>query len=82
MHMGCSEHFGLRLRYEAALRLWEQAEWSSNENELFDAPRSLAQEIEKKALDERNAAYNQMRLHELSCPTCNHQRKLSTAKPQ
>jgi hypothetical protein len=75
VQMGCSEYLRLNQHYGAALRRWAQAESSSGKSEPFDAPRRLALEIEKKALDERNAAYERMVLHELSCPTCNHKRK-------
>jgi hypothetical protein len=76
----CSEYFRLRQHYEAALRRWEQAELSSNKSELFDATRRLSREVEKKALEERNAAKERMNLYELNCPTCNHKRK--TKRPE
>ena len=40
----------------------------------------MALEIEHKALEERNAAYQRMVLHELSCPTCIRKRKSPTTK--
>jgi hypothetical protein len=75
VQMGCSEYARLSQHYEAALRRWAQAESCSDKSEPFDAPRRLAIEIEKKALEERNAARQRMDLHKRSCPTCNHKRK-------
>jgi hypothetical protein len=73
--MLCSEYSRLRQHYEAALRRWEQAELPSNKSKLFDATTRLSREVEKKALEERNAAKGRMDLHELNCPTCNRKRK-------
>jgi hypothetical protein len=44
---------------------------SLNKSELSDATRRLSQEIEKKALEERNAAYGRMVFHRQNCRTCN-----------
>jgi hypothetical protein len=78
--MHCPEYNRLREHYETALRRWAQIELSSNKSGLFDSSRRLALEIEKKALEERNAAYARMVLHELNCPICNHKRKSPTTK--
>jgi hypothetical protein len=59
----CPEYSRLLQLYEAALRRWVQVEWSSND---------ASSGIEKKALDERNAAREQLDLHERTCPTCIH----------
>jgi hypothetical protein len=73
--MECSEHSRLSQQYEAALRSWAQVELALKKSGLPDATRRLAQEIEKKALQERNAAYARMRLHGQSCLVCSHRRK-------
>ena len=59
----------LSQHYEAALRRWAQVELSPK-TELNDASKRLAQAIAKTALEERDAAYHRMVLHELSCPVC------------
>jgi hypothetical protein len=73
--MHCPGYNRLRQHYETALRRWAQIELSSNKSELFDSSMRLRLEIEKKALDERNAAYERMVFHEQSCPICNRQHK-------
>jgi hypothetical protein len=60
-----SQHYG------AALRRWSQAESSLNKVGLSDAARRLSQEVEKKALEERNAAYARMLFHQQNCLICN-----------
>lgn len=67
MQMLCSEYSRLLKHYEVALRLWVQAERSSN-----DASWRLSAGIRKKALDERDAAKERIHIHERSCPTCIH----------
>jgi len=47
----------------------QQVEFSSKAD-LNPALKQLAQAVEKKALEERDAAYQRMVFHELSCPTC------------
>jgi hypothetical protein len=71
MHVLCPEHSRLLQHYEAALRRWALAEWSSNRNEP-NASFRVSAEISKKALDERDAARERLNLHEQSCPTCIH----------
>jgi hypothetical protein len=44
---------------------------SLNKSGLTAAARRLGQEVERKALEERNAAYARMLLHQQNCPTCN-----------
>jgi hypothetical protein len=67
VQMLCPEHSRLLQHYEAALRRWAQAVWSSNKNEF-----RVSAEIKKKALDERDAARERLNLHERTCPTCIH----------
>jgi hypothetical protein len=69
--MLCVKYMQLSQHYEAALRRWSQAESSLNKTGLSDATRRLGQEVEKKALEERNAAYARMNFHKQNCPTCN-----------
>jgi hypothetical protein len=71
MHMLCTKYLQLSQHYEAALRRWGQAESSLNKTELSDAARRLGREVEKKALEERNAAYARMALHKQNCSICN-----------
>jgi hypothetical protein len=80
MKMLCPENVRLHQLYEAALRCWAQAELSSKKSDLFDASRRLALVVEKKALEERNAASERMILHEQSCQTCNRGRKPRMSK--
>jgi hypothetical protein len=51
--MLCSEYSRLLQHYEAALRRWAQAEWSSNRNEPNTLLRVSEGIKKKKALDER-----------------------------
>jgi hypothetical protein len=69
--MLCTKYLQLSQHYEAALRRWSQADSSLHKAELSGAARRLGQEVEKKALEERNAAYARMVLHKQNCPTCN-----------
>jgi hypothetical protein len=69
--MLCAKYLQLSQHYEAALLRWRQVELSLNKSELSDATRRLSQEIEKKALEERNAAYARMAFHRQNCRTCN-----------
>jgi hypothetical protein len=71
MQMSCPENLRLHQLYDSALRRWAQAELSPNKSELSDASARLALEIERKALNERNAAHERMVLHKLNCPICN-----------
>jgi hypothetical protein len=71
----CSEYLRLRQHYEAALRRWAQVELPSKKREVFDAPARLAAEVKQKALNERDAANERMRLHEQNCSICSHKRK-------
>lgn len=75
MQVLCPENVRLRQLYEAALRRWSQAELPSKKSDLSDVSRRLALEVEKKALEERNAANERMVLHEQSCPICNRKHK-------
>jgi hypothetical protein len=69
--MLCTKYLQLSQHYEAALRRWTQADSSLHKAELSDTARRLGQEVEKKALEERNAAYARMNFHKQNCPTCN-----------
>ena len=71
--MSCPEYLRLRQHYLAALRRWGQTE-------AMGAAKPEIAEIKEKALNERNAANERMRLHELSCPVCNHKRKPHSSK--
>ena len=73
--MECSEYVRLNQRYGAALRRWAQAELSLNKSDLPESIRRLGQEIERRALEEKNAAYARMVLHQQSCRTCNEKPK-------
>jgi hypothetical protein len=61
----------LSQHYAVALRRRAKAESSLNRAELFDANMSLSQEIEKKVMEERNAAYARMTFHRENCRICN-----------
>ena len=63
--------FGRGVNYGAAPRRWAQAESSLSKIGLSDAARRLSQEVEKKALEERNAAYARMTFHQQNCLICN-----------
>jgi hypothetical protein len=69
--MLCTKHVQLSQHYEAALRRWSQADSSLHKAELSDTARRLGQEVEMKALEERNAAYARMLLHKQNCSVCN-----------
>jgi hypothetical protein len=69
--MLCLKYVQLGQHYEAALRRWSQAESLLNRAGLSDAIRRLSQEVEKKALEERNAAYARMLFHQKNCLICN-----------
>jgi hypothetical protein len=71
----CPEHSRLLQHYEAALRRWAQAEWSSNRNEPNELLRVSEGIKKKKALDERDAARGRLNLHERTCPTCIHNQR-------
>jgi hypothetical protein len=66
VEMLCSEYLQLSQHYGAAFRRWAQIESSSNKSE----PIGASLEIERKALGEKNAAFERMVLHERSCPNC------------
>ena len=65
----CPEHSRLLQHYEAALRRWALAEWSSNRDEPNTLLRVSGGIKKKKALDERDAAKEQLNLHKRTCPT-------------
>jgi hypothetical protein len=73
--MLCSGYSRLLQHYEAALRRWAQAEWSSNRNELNTLLRVSAGIKKREALDERDAAKERLLTHELNCPTCIHNQR-------
>jgi hypothetical protein len=75
VQMLCSEQSRLLQHYEAALRHWAQAEWSSNRNEPNALLRVSAGIKKKEALDERDATKERLHIHELSCPTCIHNQR-------
>jgi hypothetical protein len=80
MQMLCPENVRLRQLYEAALRRWAQLKSSSKNSDLSAASMRLVQEIEQKALNERNAANERMVLHEQTCPICKRERKPPKSK--
>jgi hypothetical protein len=68
--MPCTWYVRLRQLYEAALRRLAEVELSSHGPELFDGLARLMVEIRRKACCERDAAFEQMRLHQQGCPFC------------
>jgi hypothetical protein len=71
VQVACSEYFRLLQHYEAALRRWEQAEFSSNHNGFVDLSAArLAGEIKRKAQNERDAAKMRINLHKHRCSIC------------
>jgi hypothetical protein len=66
--MARPEYVRLHQLYEAALRRWGQVILSSQGT--TGTPARLAALIRQKAVEERNAANERMRLHEFSCPLC------------
>lgn len=71
MQMLCLKYVQLGQHYEAALRRWSQAESLMNKVGLSDDARRLSHEVEKKALEETNAAYTRMLFHKQNCLVCN-----------
>jgi hypothetical protein len=68
--MACFEYDRLRLHYEASLRRWGQV-LLSPVAESVGAPARVAAEVKQKALVERDAASDRMRLHKQTCSLCN-----------
>jgi hypothetical protein len=68
--MLCMKYMELSHHYGAALRRWSQAESSLKKVGLPEATRRLGQEVESKALEERNAAHARMTLHKQNCSIC------------
>jgi hypothetical protein len=66
--MACAEYVRLHQIYEAALRRWDQTVLSSQGT--IGTAASLAAQVRKKALEERNAASERIDLHRLTCPVC------------
>jgi hypothetical protein len=75
VQMSCPEYLRLRQHYDVALQRWAETELSSDRPEVIVASARLAEVIRQKALNERNAAIERMRLHEQNCPTCSSWRK-------
>jgi hypothetical protein len=69
--MLCMKYMQLSQHYVVALRRWAQVEESLKKSGLPDSARRLSQEIEKNALEERNAAYARMTFHRENCSVCN-----------
>lgn len=72
--MLCQEYMRLRQQFESALRHYGRVLLSPRDNELVGTAARQAAEIRKKALEERDAAKQRLRLHEQGCPTCTHNR--------
>jgi len=68
--MRCPEYDRLRQHYEAALRYWGHVVLSLDAHLVGTAARQTFG-IKQKAFDERNAAYERLSAHALSCPACN-----------
>jgi hypothetical protein len=68
--MKCPEYVRLRLLYEAAFQHWGHTLLSSEGTELLGAPARQAAALKHKALVERDAAMERVRVHERSCPVC------------
>jgi hypothetical protein len=58
-----------------ALRRWAEVEFASNKNEPNTLLRVSEGIKKKKALDERDAAKEQLNLHDRTCPTCIHNQR-------
>jgi hypothetical protein len=69
--MFCSKFTQLSQHYEAALRLVTRVEESLDKTDLADERRCIGLEVEKKAVQERNAAHARMVLHRRNCSICN-----------
>jgi hypothetical protein len=67
--MTCPEYQRLLQVYEAALRRWEQAMWSSKAA-AAGKPERLASEMKERAYFDRNEAHGQLRAHKESCLVC------------
>jgi hypothetical protein len=69
--MFCPKFTQMSQHYEAALRLVARVEETLNKTDLSDETRLLGKEVEKKAVQERNAAHARMVLHKRNCSVCN-----------
>jgi hypothetical protein len=67
--MTCPEYARLRQLYEAALRHWGNAMWSSR-GDVPGVPERLALEIKQRAFIERNDAHERLLAHKRSCKVC------------
>jgi hypothetical protein len=69
--MLCTKYTQLSQHYEATLALVARVGASIDKTDLSDVTRRLGLEVEKKAVQERNAAYARMILHKRNCSVCN-----------
>jgi hypothetical protein len=69
--MFCPKYTQLSRHYEAALALLNRVGASIDKTDLSDATRRVGLEVEKKAVQERNAAYDRMLNHKKTCSVCN-----------
>jgi hypothetical protein len=70
LQMFCPKFTQLSQHYEAALRLVARVEESLDKTDLADATRRVGLEVEKKAVEEKNAAHARMALHKRNCSVC------------
>jgi ribosomal protein L12E/L44/L45/RPP1/RPP2 len=69
--MLCAKYMQLSQHYEAARALLTRVGASIDKTDLSDATKRLGLEVEKKAVQERNAAYVRMLHHRKTCSVCN-----------
>ena len=65
--MACPERLRLQQLYEVSLRRWAQVAASS---QLFGQSTLLTDQVRLKAIADRNAAKNQLLMHQEQCRTC------------
>jgi hypothetical protein len=65
--MACPERLRLQQLYEVSLRRWAQIAASS---QLFGQPAFLTDEVRLRVIADRNAAKNQLLIHQEKCKTC------------
>jgi hypothetical protein len=68
--MLCPEHIRLIQRYDATLRRWGEVTLFSQRVDLHCAGGLLAARVRQQAYEERNAAKEQVALHEQNCTAC------------
>jgi hypothetical protein len=74
--MCCPEYLRLHQRYESTLRRWAQIEMSHRATASGELLR-LSGELKQTLLNEKNAAYYRMCLHEENCSVCNRSSNLT-----